>query len=133
MTSTTFLNSYNSITGNTRTVNIGIVPVTFYRTSVYNSRGLYVGSTNTNGYITVGVPNGYSNFTITSIVYTFYRYSQTATATVSGGSGSLSTSGNTVTWTGTATTSVRLDMSRGNNTNSRNVLSGITIYYSYEE
>ena len=133
MTSTTFLNSYNSITGNTRTVNIGIVPVTFYRTSVYNSRGLYVGSTNTNGYITVGVPNGYSNFTITSIVYTFYRYSQTATATVSGGSGSLSTSGNTVTWTGTATTSVRLDMVRGNNTNSRNVLSGITIYYSYEE
>ena len=133
MTSTTFLNSYNSITGNTRTVNIGIVPVTFYRTSVYNGNGLYVGSNSTNGYITVSAPSGYQNFTITSIVYTFYRYSQTASASVSGGSGSISTSGNTVTWTGTATNSVQLSMYRGNNTNSRNVLSGITIYYSYEE
>ena len=106
-----------------------------YRTGrlSYTYYGRYIGTDSADGTIVVSAPSGYPNFTITKIEYTFYQYEQTATASVSGGSGTTTTNNKVVTWTGTATGSVTLSMARGNNTNKRNVIQSVKVYYHYDD
>ncbi|MBR6458253.1 MAG: hypothetical protein IKS71_06615 [Bacteroidales bacterium] len=119
----------------------GLANVSFTNSSGYsasggwfttNYYGRYIGTNNADGTITVSVPGGYTNFTITKIEYSFYN-SIRQSPFISSGGGTLSTNGTTVTWTGNSTSSVVLGMNRGNSTSNRNVIASVKVYYSYDE
>ena len=124
---------------NNTNIAIGDATVRLVNTEGYRSSGTYRGRrvgtnvTNGTGSITITAPSGanYTDAVVTRVVLTYYRRTNnnmSETANTGSITGQTST---TTTWEGEAT-SVTISMpGRIGNTDSRNVLSNIQVFYTY--